>query len=523
VKIRRLTDTGEWTTRRYLSLLGNLLIWIIVAIDAWYMWPTQLGGDTAIVVVSGQSMEPNYFGGDLVIARKMEPSVGDAIVYAPKDLGGSQIVHRIIGGSADEGWQMKGDNNDFIDPFTPKGDEVKGVVLVHYSNFGRVTVLLLNPIVWALVLLAAMVLMLWYTGDECEERNDDDEDKDKDKGDGAGQDDPEPDSEKDLDLIDRVVEGTEAAVARMVAAGADAAAAALAVLRRPAPAPRHAAKRPRQSAPALLRGSAIVALLGLVAFYGPSTASASQLIVKPAAEVSVTTDAKCATQNLAVTPAGVPAGTQYSQITVSNIAPACLNKPINVYLHNSAGAIISTFSSTTPASGSTMTLTLGAGATYNASLVTKAVAKVKGWLFVPTWSYTAPVTGPITCIELSAWPGNAWEAPATYGTPTGNTCTMSYTSIDLWGGTPPKQFNLYFTVSGTTTGNWRVTINFADPYFQGWVPNNLSGNDNPLAAPGYVCGQLPIFVGQANLNWAAGDRNTGYLYGKSVGSNGNIC
>ena len=99
------------------------------------------------------------------------------IVYAPAGLGGSQIVHRIIGGDATDGWKMQGDNNNFVDPFTPKGSEVKGVVFVHYSNFGRVTVLLLNPMVWAFVLLAAIVLLLWFTGDDCEERHDDDDEE----------------------------------------------------------------------------------------------------------------------------------------------------------------------------------------------------------------------------------------------------------------------------------------------------------------------------------------------------------
>ncbi|NTV39650.1 MAG: S26 family signal peptidase, partial [Demequinaceae bacterium] len=82
MRIRRFSDTGEWTTRRYLSLIGNLLIWAIVAIDAFYLWPTQLQGSTSMVIVSGRSMEPTYFSGDLVIARKMDPTVGDVIVYA---------------------------------------------------------------------------------------------------------------------------------------------------------------------------------------------------------------------------------------------------------------------------------------------------------------------------------------------------------------------------------------------------------------------------------------------------------
>ena len=202
MKIRRLTDTGEWTTRRYLSLLGNILIWAIVAIDGFYLWPTGLHGSTSMVIVSGHSMEPTYFTGDLVIARKMDPSVGDVIVYAPASLGGSQIVHRIIGGNATDGWKMQGDNNNFVDPFTPKGSEVKGVVLVHYANFGRITVLLLNPIVWALVLLAAVVLLLWWSGDSCED-DPDDKDKDNDKRDEGG--DPASEAEEEPDLIDRMV------------------------------------------------------------------------------------------------------------------------------------------------------------------------------------------------------------------------------------------------------------------------------------------------------------------------------
>lgn len=178
--------TGEWNARRYLSVLGSVVVWLIVAIDAFYLWPVQLGGATSMVIVSGVSMEPTYYGGDLVIARRMEPTIGDVIVYAPESLGGSQVVHRIIGGDAESGWILQGDNNSYEDPFRPKGDEVRGVVLVHYSNFGRVTVLLLNPMVWAALLLAALVLLLWW-GDDC--------DDDKGKDDEACEDDAEPTDE----------------------------------------------------------------------------------------------------------------------------------------------------------------------------------------------------------------------------------------------------------------------------------------------------------------------------------------
>jgi len=484
VKIRRLIDTGEWTTRRYLSLLGTLLIWGIVAIDAWYLWPTQLGGDTSIVVVSGQSMEPTYFGGDLVIARKMEPSVGDVIVYAPAGLGGSQIVHRIIGGTADEGWQMQGDNNNFIDPFTPQGAEVRGVVLVHYSNFGRVTVLLLNPMVWAFVLLAAMVLMLWYTGDDCDDRDDDDGTK------GIGEDagDPESEAEEEPDLIDRVIEGTEAAVSRMVASGATAGAAVLAALTS-----RVRTLRPVSLVP--IRVSALLGVVGLLALSSVSPASASQLTVNVADQASVMAYSKCATQNLAVTPSGTSAGSLYSQVTVAGIAAACLNKPINVYLHNSAGAIVATFSSTTPASGSTMTLTLTGGATFDASLVTKAVAKVKGWLFVASWSYTwtPPSSTPIPDFSCSAVnPGG--------NVPHGKSCSVTNGAVTKWNGGAGNAYQykkVTFTVN-SEMDDFLVTFDFGDSATYGpWpagAPTRVWSQGNVVKATlpsAYSCSLLP--------------------------------
>jgi signal peptidase len=169
-----IPDTGAQRVRRYLGVLGNVMIWIIVFIDAWFLWPTSLGGDTSLVIVSGSSMEPTYFAGDLVIARDIEPSIGDVIVYAPESLGGSQVVHRIIGGDAESGWQLQGDNNDFVDPFTPVADEVNGVVVVHYTNLGRLSALLLSPIVWACVLVVAIGLLLWFS-DDCEDEDEEDE------------------------------------------------------------------------------------------------------------------------------------------------------------------------------------------------------------------------------------------------------------------------------------------------------------------------------------------------------------
>jgi len=481
VKIRRLTDTGEWTTRRYLSLLGNILIWIIVAIDGWYMWPTQLGGDTAIVVVSGHSMEPTFFGGDLVIARKMEPSVGDVIVYAPEGLGGSQIVHRIIGGTADEGWQMQGDNNNFVDPFTPHGAEVRGVVLVHYSNFGRVTVLLLNPMVWAFVLLAAMVLMLWYTGDDCDDTDDDDGEK-KDLGNDEG--DPESEGEEEPDLIDRVVEGTEAAVSRMVASGAATGAAALTRLTS-----RARGLRPVSLVP--LRVSALLAVVGLLALSSVSPASASQLTVNVAGQASVSTDQKCATQTLASTVAGTATAGTYTQMSLAGISSGCQSPHLlTAFVHLADGTTKQSVAAA--AADSSMVVSVPGG--YDAAQVVKVVVSIDGWLFVASWAYTPPPPVPeATCEAIN----NGNHVSSNY------TCsvTIAPNKDAPWGydnGT--KLWNYTFDVAWTNhppnpNWSWRVTIDQSQAPFPGFTPQWVGAYSNPgiTLSSGYSCsGQLPV-------------------------------
>ena len=159
--IERDESTGAPRAHRYWRVLGQVLAWTLVATLGWLIWPAALGGSTSFVVVSGNSMEPTYESGDLVIARSGQPQVGDVIVYAPDSLGGAQVVHRVISGDAQTGWQVQGDNNDFVDPFFPSGSEVRGVVQVHVPHAGVVTRWLLNPLVWAALVLAGTVIAIW--------------------------------------------------------------------------------------------------------------------------------------------------------------------------------------------------------------------------------------------------------------------------------------------------------------------------------------------------------------------------
>lgn len=173
------TAAGKaWQRAR--TLIGIALLVLI----AYFAWPSNLGGLTTLDVVSGHSMEPKFHTGDLVVARAgITPKVGDVVVYQPPGLKTrALIVHRIIGVRSDDTWVMKGDNNNFIDPFQPTDKDVLGVVVIHIPGVGAI---LRSPLVWGSMLIIAASLLL-LTG--ASRRNQDDDDPDaKDDDDKATQ------------------------------------------------------------------------------------------------------------------------------------------------------------------------------------------------------------------------------------------------------------------------------------------------------------------------------------------------
>lgn len=184
---------GAGIPRRLAGALPTLALVGAALIAAWFVWPTSLGGCTTLTIVSGHSMEPTYYTGDLVVARCGDPVVGDVIVYQPEDVGGARVIHRIIGGDTVSGWQMKGDNNSFLDPWTPSGNDVLGVGGLHVSGVGRVAMLVLSPILWvSLVILAAGLLMWPAAGPRHRAGDDSDEYEQLDE-----QEQPEHDAEAD--------------------------------------------------------------------------------------------------------------------------------------------------------------------------------------------------------------------------------------------------------------------------------------------------------------------------------------
>ena len=107
----------------------------LLAIASFVFAPVQIGGQTSFVIINGNSMEPLYRRGDLVIARTApEYQIGDIVIYRHPEIG--PVIHRIIGRTGNV-WVFKGDNNDFIDPYQPTQNELIGKAWIHIPSIGK--------------------------------------------------------------------------------------------------------------------------------------------------------------------------------------------------------------------------------------------------------------------------------------------------------------------------------------------------------------------------------------------------
>lgn len=86
-------------------------------------------GWAGAVMVSGESMLPVLKDGDIVVFTKAaDYEVGDIAVFdIPEGVGaGQSVIHRIVGGSAEQGWSLQGDNRDMQDPWLVPDSRITG-------------------------------------------------------------------------------------------------------------------------------------------------------------------------------------------------------------------------------------------------------------------------------------------------------------------------------------------------------------------------------------------------------------
>ena len=127
----------------------------VIAVWALFFRPQMLGGPVSNIAVSGNSMLPTYESGDFLIVKKQNSyAVGDIVVYSipADDVGaGRRVVHRIVGGD-ENGFDMRGDNNPNLDPWSPSQDQIVGQVWFRIPSLAAVLSHLRNPTLLAITI-----------------------------------------------------------------------------------------------------------------------------------------------------------------------------------------------------------------------------------------------------------------------------------------------------------------------------------------------------------------------------------
>ncbi|MEI2653763.1 MAG: signal peptidase I [Microthrixaceae bacterium] len=128
------------------------------------LWPARLGGATSFVVVAGQSMEPTYHTGDVLLVRDSgHPQPGDIAVY--RSTNGSivdehLVVHRVLGRTHDGRYTFQGDNRATADDDHPASRDIVGRPV---ANLGPLPsdLLAILPRFLAALVSVAVTIRLW--------------------------------------------------------------------------------------------------------------------------------------------------------------------------------------------------------------------------------------------------------------------------------------------------------------------------------------------------------------------------
>jgi len=133
-----------------------------------------LGTEYPLAVVEGNSMNPTYFDGDLLIIRGVPPetiAVGTVIVFHSPNEYDRFIVHRVketIELNGQTSFVTKGDNNWTVDPWRVPEQNVVGIVLYRIPSvapFGRLLLLMQSPagrLVSGALIVLILVVDLYY-------------------------------------------------------------------------------------------------------------------------------------------------------------------------------------------------------------------------------------------------------------------------------------------------------------------------------------------------------------------------
>lgn len=127
----------------------------IAVVAAWliFLRPQMLGGPASYVLVSGTSMLPTIEPGALVVVQRQASYEPGAIVaYRVPDgdpAAGHLVIHRIVGGSGDAGFVMRGDNVELTDLWRPTTADIVGQLWLIGPGVAPIIQFLMSPILVA--------------------------------------------------------------------------------------------------------------------------------------------------------------------------------------------------------------------------------------------------------------------------------------------------------------------------------------------------------------------------------------
>lgn len=130
---------------KVIALRGLPALACLALLGVWFflLRPAALGGPASYVIVAGRSMEPGLQMHDLAIVRKQDSyGVGDVIAFRVPE---GEVIHRIVGGNADGGFLVKGDNNEEPDLWRPRPSDIEGALWLRVPAGGRALEFLAQP------------------------------------------------------------------------------------------------------------------------------------------------------------------------------------------------------------------------------------------------------------------------------------------------------------------------------------------------------------------------------------------
>lgn len=138
---------------------------VLTVLAAWFLWPASLGGSSRFIVVEGQSMEPTFHLGDLVLLNVgTAPRIGNVIVFRiphGEPAAGLLIIHRIIGRRDDGTFVTQGDNRRTPDQFHIHRSDIMGSPRRSIPHLGRIIGLLSSPMIVGIAAGLLGTLLLW--------------------------------------------------------------------------------------------------------------------------------------------------------------------------------------------------------------------------------------------------------------------------------------------------------------------------------------------------------------------------